>query len=138
MWWAYEILFGCRSLQVGNIPIKRGNNLIIRSIIQSNIPKIRSSHLEVFLRTGVLKICSTFTGEHPCRSAISIKLHSNFIKIVLRHGCFPVDLLYIFRTPFLKNTSGQLLMNLSFFVFVFTTLKKKIFKSGQKNSKLTV
>ena len=23
---------------------------------------------------GVLKICSKFTGEHPCRSAISIKL----------------------------------------------------------------
>ena len=34
----------------------------------------RSSHSEVFLGKGVLKICSTFTGEHPCRSAISIKL----------------------------------------------------------------
>ena len=34
----------------------------------------RSSRPEVFLRKGVLKICSTFTGEHPCRSVISIKL----------------------------------------------------------------
>ena len=34
----------------------------------------RSSHPEVFLRKGVLKICSKFTGEHPCRSVISIKL----------------------------------------------------------------
>ena len=34
----------------------------------------RSSHLEVFVGKGVLKICSKFTGEHPCRSAISIKL----------------------------------------------------------------
>ena len=32
----------------------------------------RSSHPEVFLGKSVLKICSKFTGEHPCRSAISI------------------------------------------------------------------
>ena len=32
----------------------------------------RSSHPEVFLEKGVLKICSKFTGEDPCRSAISI------------------------------------------------------------------
>ena len=36
-----------------------------------------SSHSEVFLRKGVLKICSKFTGEHPCQSVISIKLHSS-------------------------------------------------------------
>ena len=33
----------------------------------------RSSHSEVFLGNYVLKICSKFTGEHPCRSVISIK-----------------------------------------------------------------
>ena len=49
----------------------------------------RSSHPEVFLRRGVLKICSKFTREHPCQSAISIKSH-------------------IFRTPFPRNTSGWL------------------------------
>ena len=32
---------------------------------------VRSSHPEVFLGKGVLKICNRFTGEHPCRSAIS-------------------------------------------------------------------
>ena len=36
-----------------------------------------SSHPEVFLIKGVLKICSKFTGEHPCRSAISITLLCN-------------------------------------------------------------
>ena len=30
------------------------------------------------LGKGVLKICSEFTGEHPCRSAISRKLKSHF------------------------------------------------------------
>ena len=64
----------------------------------------RSSRPEVFLRKSVLKICSKFTGEHPCRSVISIKLLCNFIEITLRHGCFPVNLLHIsehllLRTP---------------------------------------
>ena len=36
----------------------------------------RSSHPEVVLEKGVLKMCSKFTGEHPCQSATSIKLHS--------------------------------------------------------------
>ena len=70
----------------------------------------RSSRQEVFLRKVVLRICSKFTGEHPYRSAISIKLHSNFIEITFRHGCSPVNLLYIFRIPFLKNTSGWLFL----------------------------
>ena len=34
----------------------------------------RSSRQGVFLEKGVLKICSKFTGEHPCRSVISKKL----------------------------------------------------------------
>ena len=69
----------------------------------------RSSHPEAFV--GVLKICSKFTGEHPFRSAISIKLQSNFIIIPLRNGCSPVNLLHVFRTPFQQNTSKWLLLN---------------------------
>ena len=46
----------------------------------------------------------------PCREAISINLLCNFIEVTLRHGCSPVNLLHIFRTPFLKNTSGWLLL----------------------------
>ena len=52
------------------------------------------------LRKGVLKTCSKFT--QPCRSTISIKLLCNFIEIALTHGCSPINLLQIFRTPFLK------------------------------------
>ena len=35
--------------------------------------------------------CNTIflSGEHPCQSVISIKLQSNFIEIILRHGCPP-------------------------------------------------
>ena len=69
---------------------------------------IRSSPSDL-LRVGVLKICRKFT-EHPCRTVISIKLQSNFIEIRLRHGCSPVNLLHIIRTPSPKNTSGGLLL----------------------------
>ena len=31
-----------------------------------NLTGIRSSHPEVFLKKGILKILSKFTGEHPC------------------------------------------------------------------------
>ena len=63
----------------------------------------------MFLSKGALKICSK-PHEHPCRSAISIKLLCNFIEIALRHGCSAVNLLHISRTPSPKNTSGGLLL----------------------------
>ena len=50
--------------------------------------------------------------RHPCRSAISIKLQRNIIEIKLRHECSPANLLHIFRTAFLKNTSRWLLLDL--------------------------
>ena len=55
-------------------------------------------------------MCSKFTGAHPCRSVISIKLLCNFIDITLRNGCSPENLLHIFRTPFTRNASGWLLL----------------------------
>ena len=69
---------------------------------------------------GVLKICSKFTGEHSCRSAIPIKLESNFTEITLRHGCSPVNLLHIFRTSNPRNTSGQLLLHVSAYNTILT------------------
>ena len=38
------------------------------------------------------------------------KVALHFIEITLRHGYSHVNLLYIFRTPFLKNTSRWLLL----------------------------
>ena len=40
------------------------------------------------------------------------KVSSNIIKIALRHGCSPVNLLHTFRAPFPRNTSGWLLLYL--------------------------
>ena len=47
---------------------------------------------EAFLGKGLLKKYSKLTGEHPCRSVVSVKLlASNFIEITVWHGCSPVD-----------------------------------------------
>ena len=74
------------------------------------IESLWSSHPEVFFGKGTLKICSKFTGEHPWRSAISIKLLCNLIEMTLRHGWSPANLLHIFRAPFPKKTSDKLLL----------------------------
>ena len=53
--------------------------------LKSGICEIyRSSRSEVFLEKGVLKIFRKFTGEHSCRSVLSIKLLCNFIEIAFR------------------------------------------------------
>ena len=65
---------------------------------------LRSSPLVLLLGKAVLIICSKFTGEHPCRNVVSIKLQSNFIEITLQHGCYLVNLLHFIRTTFPKNT----------------------------------
>ena len=80
--------------------IKKIKDLI--RLLNMNSDNYKSSHPEAFLGKGVLRICSKFTGEHPCRSAISIKLQANLL----------VNLLHIFRTPFIKNTSDWLLLQL--------------------------
>ena len=60
----------------------------------------RSSPPAMFLEEGVQKICSKFTGEHPCQRVILIKLL-----------WFSVDFRkLIFTTPFPKNVSGGLLL----------------------------
>ena len=105
-----------------NVPLKNPNfcffpifslcHKIICNLTNTFLKLFRSSRSEVFLVKGVLKICSKFTGEHPCQSVVSIKLLRNFIEITLPHGCSPVNLLHIFRTPFTKNTSGWLLLTI--------------------------
>ena len=100
----YIVSFKTKYFKVSESNLSKKDALIFIIII-------RSSHPEVFLRNGFLKICSKFTGQHPCRSVISLKLFCNVIETALRDGCSSVNLLHIFRTPFLKNTSGWLLLD---------------------------
>ena len=53
--------------------------MVANSKMMHKSENARSSRPEVFLEKGILKICSKFKGEHPCQSAILIKLLYNFI-----------------------------------------------------------
>ena len=79
----------------------------VRTLVQSVHIYCRSSNPEDFFEKGVLKICSKFTGEPPCRNVISIKLFCNLLKSTWLFSC---KLLHIFTTSFTKNTSGWLLL----------------------------
>ena len=57
---------------------------------------IWSTRSGVFLGKSDLKICNKIYSRTP-------KLFCNFIEITLQHGCSPVNLLHIFRTPFSKK-----------------------------------
>ena len=80
----------------------------------------RSSRPEVFLGKVILKICRKFTCDFN-----KVAKKSNFIEIAFRLGCSPIDLLHMFRTPFPRNNSGWLLLELSEFTEIFMSLLDK-------------
>ena len=84
--------------------IKSSWKTTMKIVLKDIFLKFKSSHPEVFLVKGGLKICSKFTGEYPFQSVISIKLHGNFIEITLRQRCSLVNLLhtcaYLWAAPF--------------------------------------
>ena len=41
---------------------------------------------------------------------VALRCKLSFFEITPQHGCSPVNLLHIFRTPFPKNTPGALLL----------------------------
>ena len=65
---------------------------------------------------------SKLTGEQPCRSAISVKLLCDIIKITLCHGCSPVNLLHISRRPFPNNNSDRCFLRRYKTLFVHTNI----------------
>ena len=70
-----EFLHNCTSIGVDNTSANISiRNSLKTKIIPLNDSRYRRSPTEVFLEKDVLKISSKFTGEHPSRSAISIKL----------------------------------------------------------------
>ena len=92
--------------------------LIVLNLFKFNNKDTRKTSMIFFQKqfsVGVLrKRCSENMQQiykrTPMSSVISIKLQKNFIKIGLRHGCSPVNLLHIFGTPLPQNTSGVLLL----------------------------
>ena len=65
--------------------------------------------------------------QQICRSAISLKLQSNFIEITLRHGCSAVKLLNIFKTSFPEkplNGCFYFLFFIFFSIWIFMLFRK--------------
>ena len=58
------------------------------------------------------------------------KVESNFIEITLWHGCFPVNLLHICRTPFPRKISVWLIL------FVHVSLFPKVYPGSTQTSKI--
>ena len=79
----------------------------------------------MFIGKGVLKICSKFTGEHPCRSLISIKLFcrtlfsEHFYLRTPLGGCFCINqntylnfaIFFFFIRPLPKLETPEILCN---------------------------
>ena len=101
-----------------------------------NAIKHGSSRPEMFRKKGVLRNFTKFTGKHPCQSlflnkvAVCASLFLNKVAGIrpatllrkgLWHRCFPVNFAKFLRTPFLQNTSRQLL--LSCYRNILTNLK---------------
>ena len=52
-----------------------------------------------------------FLRKRCSENIVSIKLFLRFIEIAVLHGCSPVNLLHIFRTPFYKNNYRGFLLD---------------------------
>ena len=72
--------------------------------------QVRSSHQRCFIKRGVIKNFAKFTGKHLCQSLF-------FKKKGFWHRCFPIKFAKFLGTPFLHNTSGRLLLQVSEYDF---------------------
>ena len=85
-------------------PGKTTDGILNTPVVENPVVENLEAPLQVCSQRKVFCIYATnFTGEHPhpYRSVVSIKYQSNFIEITPRHGCSSVNLLHIFRAPFL-------------------------------------
>ena len=67
------------------------------------------------MHEGTIRVEAATRGVLCERVFLEISQNSqenNFIKKRLWDRCFPVDFVKFVRTPFLQNTSGQLLLNM--------------------------
>ena len=69
----------------------------------------------MFYKKGVFRNFAQFTEKHLCQSLFFNKVvglkPATLLKKKLCHRCFPANSVEFFKIPFLKNTSGRLLLN---------------------------
>ena len=79
-----------------------------------DLDRVRSSHRRCFVRKGIFRNFTKFTGKHLRQSLFFNKVvgtrPATLLKKRLWHRCFPVNFAKFLITPFLQNTSGRLLL----------------------------
>ena len=93
----------------------------------------RTSRPEVFFTKRCSENFHQFYRRTPIQSVILINLQSIFIEITLWHGCSSVNLLYLFRTLFLRIPLDGL-FHQSFLLIKFWHLGSKNFLAWESNS----
>ena len=86
------------------------------SCIHIPVEVFRSSHQKCSMKKSVLRNFTKFTGK------VADLIPATLLKMRLWHRYFPVNLTKFLRTPFLHNTSGQLLLTFLELRGVFRTL----------------
>ena len=87
------------------------NVLKFLNFIFMNLKLLQKHPFRNILEESCSKNMQQIYRETPMPQCDFNKVASNFTEIALRHGCSPVNLLYIFRIPFPRNSSGWLLQN---------------------------
>ena len=95
-----QTLYSILSFKVGNRASRSLSFLTCILKFLFNLTMIQKQSSRGVLKERCSENMQQIYRRTICWSAISIKLHCNFIEIRLWHGCSPVNLLYIFRTPF--------------------------------------
>ena len=84
---------------------------------QSFLSRYRSSHQCCSMKKGVLRNFAEFTGKHLYQSLVFNKVAglrpATLLKKRLWHRCFTKNFAKFLRTPFLRNTSGRLLLQVA-------------------------
>ena len=82
----------------------------------------RSSHQRCSMKKGDLRNITKLTEKHLCQGLFFIA--ATLLKKRLWHRCFPVNFMKFLRKPFLQNTSGRLLLDVTCFAKVSLLLLK--------------
>ena len=100
--------------------------IIINRKIYSFLFPLRRIFIQKQLFIDVLREKCSENMYQMYRRTPMPKCHFNTFEKQLYHGCFPVNLLHIFRTHFPKNTCRQLLLFYLIVNFFRTTCRSKM------------
>ena len=89
---------------------------LITEIYEVNLC-IQSECEEIQTRKAAIQRCPQEKVFWKYAANLQENTQANFIEITLRHGCSPVHLLHILRTPLPKNNSERLPLNIDIMMF---------------------